>query len=149
MELLNLVVLTGFILVMLLSGFLVCPYIVNKVLKIKNKIANRTAILLLFAFMGIFVTNIMINTGMLSAGAQAMIVMPWTNCATMIPSCGSSCMSEPGKWAETSLCGFAQRLEYLFVIMGLGTLIWRDFRREETKKKHHQPVHAHPAHHHN
>jgi hypothetical protein len=149
MDLLNTLVLAGFLLVMLLSGFLIPPYLVNKVLKIKNKIANRTSILLLFAFMGILVTNIMVNAVMLTSGAQAMMVMPWTNCATMRPSCGTACMNETGGWTETSLCGFAQRLEYLFVVIGLGTLIWRDLRRSETKKKHAQPVHTHPAHHHN
>jgi hypothetical protein len=148
MDLFNTLVLAGFFFVMLFSGFLVPPYVVNKVLKIKDKTANRTVALLLFAFMGIFLMNIMINAVLLTAGAQAMIVMPWTSCATMIPTCGSSCINDVGGWTEMSLCGFAQRVEIVFFVLGLGTLIWRDFRREETKKKHTQPVHANPAHQH-
>jgi hypothetical protein len=142
MELLNTAVLTGFLLVMLLSGFLIPPFLVNKILRIRNKTANRTAILLLFAFMGILVTNMMINAVTLAAGNETIIVMPWTNCAAIIPPCGASCMNEGGGWIETNLCSFAQMLEYYFIIFGLATLIWRDIRREETKKKHHQPVHS-------
>lgn len=140
------IILACFILVMLLCGYLLPPYTVNKVLRIKNKIANRTLTLILYIIMGLFLTNLMINLTLYQAGLSMITVTPTTDC-------GSIRLSGPGYVLplgadEIVLCGFAQVFQYIFVFMGLGTLIWRDIRRDQEKKKHPHIAHTHHATHH-
>lgn len=134
------IILACFILVMLLCGYLLPPYTVNKVLRVKDKITNKALTLLLYIIMGIFLTNLMVNLTLYQAGLSMITVTPATDC-------GAIRLSGPGYILplaadEIVLCGFAQVFQYVFVFLGLGTLIWRDIRTNQEKKKH-SHLHAH------